>query len=125
MSAAKTLTLALAALYAAAVFQPVLARDRNTYGVPDIMVDEPGQSVKKSKKGAAKARPRSSSYVPSMTLPRSEPARVSPASPGVYTPPPITSYGDRARDAIHSYPLQKGIGNNPTDMQMYIRQNAN
>ena len=126
MSAAKTVALALAALYAAAVFQPVVARDRNTYGVPDIMVDEPGKSVKKSKKGAGpKARPRSSSYVPSMTLPRSEPARVAPASPGVYTPPPITSFGDRARDAIHSYPLQKGIGNNPTDMQMYIRQNAN
>jgi hypothetical protein len=126
MSATKSVVLALAALYAAAVFQPVLARDRNTYGVPDIMVEEPGQSVKKSKKGVApKARPRSSSYVPAMTLPRSQPARVAPASPGVYTPPPITSYGDRTRDAIHSYPLQKGIGNNPTDMQMYIRQNAN
>ena len=126
MSAAKTLALALAALYAAAVFQPAVARDRNTYGVPDIMVEEGGKSVKKKKKGAEpKARPRGSSYVPSLTLPRSEPARVAPAPPGVYTPPPITSFGDRATDAIHSYPLQKGIGNNPTNMQMYIRQNAN
>jgi hypothetical protein len=126
MSVAKPFALALAALYAAAAFQPVLARDRNARGVADIMVDEPGKSLKKKKKGAEpRARPRSSSYVPSLTLPRSEPARVAPASPGVYTPPPISSFGNRATDAIHSYPLQKGIGNNPTDMQMYIRQKAN
>ena len=126
MSAAKTFALALTALYAAAVFQPALARDRNTYGVPDIMVDEGGKPVKKKKKGATpKVRPRGSSYIPQLTLPRSEPVRVAPAWPGVYTPPPIRSFGDRATDAIHSYPLQKGIGNNPTDRQMYIRQNAN
>jgi hypothetical protein len=126
MSAAKTVALAVAALYAAAAFQPVLARDRNTYGVPDIMVEEGGKPVTKKKKGAgSKARPRGSSYVPSLTLPRSEPVRIAPASPGVYTPPPIRGFGDRATDAIHSYPLQKGLGNNPTDMQMYIRQKAN
>jgi hypothetical protein len=45
--------------------------------------------------------------------------------PGVYQPPPINSFGDRVIDAIHSYPLEKGIGNNPTDQQMYIRQRAN
>jgi hypothetical protein len=27
--------------------------------------------------------------------------------------------------AIHSYPLDKGIGNNPVDQQMFIRQRAN
>jgi hypothetical protein len=42
-----------------------------------------------------------------------------------YKPPPIHTFGDRVRDAIHSYPLEKGIGNNPTDQQMYIRQRAN
>ena len=126
MSAIKALALAVTALYATAAFEPVHARDRNTYGIPDIMVEEGGKSVKKKKKGAEpKARPRGSSYVPPLTLPRSEPVRVAPASPGVYTPPPISSFGDRATGAIHSYPLQKGIGNNPTDMQMYIRQNAN
>ena len=41
-----------------------------------------------------------------------------------YNPPPITTYGDRVNNAIHSYPLNKGLGNNPTDMQMYIRQNS-
>ena len=124
MPTIKALSLALTILYAAAAFQPALARDRNTHGVPDIMVEERGAPAKK-KKVAPRARPYSSSYVPSLTLPRSEPVRVAPASPGVYTPPPINSFGDRATGAIHSYPLQRGIGNNPTDMQMYIRQNAN
>ena len=42
-----------------------------------------------------------------------------------YKPPPVNTFGDRVRDAIHSYPLDKGIGNNPTDQQMYIRQRVN
>jgi hypothetical protein len=42
-----------------------------------------------------------------------------------YRPPPINSFGDRVTGAIHSYPLEKGIGNNPTDFQTYIRQRAN
>ena len=33
--------------------------------------------------------------------------------------------GDRVTNAIHDYPLQEGIGNNPTDMQSFIRQRAN
>jgi hypothetical protein len=42
-----------------------------------------------------------------------------------YNPPRITTPGDKATSAIHSYPLNKGLGNNPTDQQMYIRQNSN
>lgn len=42
-----------------------------------------------------------------------------------YNPPPIRTFGDRVRDCIHSYPLNAGIGNNPRDQQMYIRQCAN
>ena len=55
MSAAKTLALALAALYAAAVFQPVIARDRNTFGVPDIMVSNtpPGRDLLATLRAAA------------------------------------------------------------------------
>jgi hypothetical protein len=41
-----------------------------------------------------------------------------------YSPPRITTPGDRTTNAIHSYPLQKGLGNNPTDQQMYIRQHS-
>ncbi len=28
-------------------------------------------------------------------------------------------------NAIHAYPLEKGIGNNPIDQQQFIRQRAN
>ncbi len=108
----------------------------------DIMVEEGGKrppkprktevpaterqpnDAKPSKK-AARPVPRGGGYVPNMTLPRSEPARVAPPIVDVYRPPPINSFGDRARNCIHSYPLNAGIGNNPTDQSAYIRQCAN
>ena len=56
----------------------------------------------------------------------SPPARalVQPA-PAPYQPPPITTFSDRVNSAIQAYPLQKGIGNNPTDQQEFIRQRLN
>jgi hypothetical protein len=45
--------------------------------------------------------------------------------PAPYRPPPIESFSDRVTKCIHSYPLNAGVGNNPTDQQMYIRQCAN
>lgn len=42
-----------------------------------------------------------------------------------YNPPPITTFSDRVTGAIHAYPLQGGIGNNPADQQSFIRQRAN
>ena len=98
----------------------------------DIMVEEDGKPLKRNKKDATSPKkkkaapkiPRGSGYITSAGLPRTQAITV-PSAPGVYKPPPINSFGDRARDAIHSYPLEKGIGNNPTDQQMYIRQRAN
>ena len=50
-----------------------------------------------------------------------------PAQPTVqpYNPPPINTFSDRVTGAIHAYPLEKGIGNNPTDQQSFIRQRVN
>jgi hypothetical protein len=45
--------------------------------------------------------------------------------PAPYRPPPITTFSDRVNSAIQAYPLQNGIGNNPTDQQMFIRQRVN
>jgi hypothetical protein len=42
-----------------------------------------------------------------------------------YNPPPINSFGDRVTNAIHDFPLQRGLGNNPNDLQSFIRQRAN
>jgi hypothetical protein len=103
--------------------EPGIGRD---IGTPTIMREEPG--TRPSKRGERPVRiPRgSSTYIPP---PVPSPSAVPPAPltqpPGVYRPPPIRSFGDRATDCMHSYPLNAGVGNNPTDRQMYIRQCAN
>jgi len=66
----------------------------------------------------------SSGYVAPVALPRSGPVTSQPMVQP-YNPPPITTFGDRVNSAIQAYPLEKGIGNNPTDMQQFIRQRAN
>ena len=100
----------------------------------DILVEEGGKPLKKPRKGVEpepkkraqpKAYPRGSGYIPSTTLPRSEPARVAPNATGVYKPPPINSFSDRVNNCNHSFPLNAGIGNNPTDRSAYVRQCAN
>jgi len=129
-------TIVAAAVFAASWCAPPALAQRSY----DIMVEEGGKrppkprkvedterpaTEKKPPKKAAKPVPRGSGYVPNMTLPRSEPARVAPPTVDVYRPPPINSFGDRVRNCIHSYPLNAGIGNNPTDQSAYIRQCAN
>ena len=113
-------------------FQPALAQQRSY----DIMVDEGGKPLKRNPKSVVpdsgevkkvprkKGYPRGSSYIPPATLPRTEAIVTSPA-PGVYKPPPINTFSDRVRNCIHSYPLNAGIGNNPTDQSAYVRQCAN
>jgi hypothetical protein len=132
---ARALAVAVTALCAGTAFAPALAQSRNDYGIRDIMVEEPGRRPAKGNKtqsstlpkqrGEPKARTRGSSYVPETGLPRSQPVQVAPATPGVYTPPPINSYGDRVIGCNHSFPLNAGIGNNPSDRSSYVRQCAN
>jgi hypothetical protein len=105
---------------------------RDDYGFRDIMVEEGGkkpvkkQRVIEPKRDAEpKRRPRGSSYIPSANLPRTEPVVVAPASPGVHRPPPVNSFGDRVTNCIHSFPLARGLGNNPNEQQAFIRQCAN
>jgi hypothetical protein len=99
-----------------------------------IMKDEPGagrvSDAPSKKADRTRRRPRgSSTYIPPPVPSPSAsnlPARaLTQPGPGVYQPPKINSFGDRVIDAIHAYPLEKGIGNNPTDQQMFIRQRAN
>lgn len=58
-------------------------------------------------------------------LPSDPPSTGTPPVVQPYKPPSITTFSDRVSGAIQSYPLQRGIGNNPTNMQEYIRQKAN
>jgi hypothetical protein len=60
---------------------------------------------------------------PSPYSANSPPATVPMVQP--YNPPPINSFGDRVTNAIHDFPLQRGLGNNPNDLQGFIRQRAN
>jgi hypothetical protein len=114
---------------------PALQYDSS--GTPSIMRGgDRGISIMRDEnapKGEAReaTRPRkvprgSSTYIPPpIPSPNTGRATVAPATPGVYKPPPINSFGDRVTGCVHSYPLNAGIGNNPTDRQSYIRQCAN
>src|SRR5262245_19631492 len=65
--------------------------------------------------------------VPSPNSPNSPPAAVllQTPRPATVLPPPTPSFSDRATNAIHDFPLQQGLGNNPNDLQSFIRQRAN
>lgn len=47
-----------------------------------------------------------------------------PALP-VYKPPPINSVGDRVTNCRHSFPLNAGLGSNPSNRDFYVRSCAN
>jgi len=65
-------------------------------------------------------------YDPAANIGAAQSAPALPQSgPGVYQPRQINSFGDRVTNAIHAYPLQRSLGNNPVNEQMFIRQRAN
>lgn len=123
--------IALTTSCAAFAAQPAVAQ--RSY---DIMVEEGGKPLKKrdsrpvepetapKKRVEPTQRPRGSGYVPPTGLPRTE-AIVTPQPPSVYVPPPVNSFSDRVTNCNHSFPLNAGIGNNPTDRSAYVRQCAN
>jgi hypothetical protein len=121
MSSIKACALVLAAVFTAGTIYGAAAQER----YHGIMIEEGGKPPPK-KKGEPRKRPRGSSgYVAPTPLPRTEPIIVGPPSPGVYKPPPINSFSDRVNNCNHSFPLNAGIGNNPTDRNAYVRQCAN
>ena len=94
---------------------------------PSIMRDE--EPSKRQRVERPRTAPRGSGGtipppVPSPYVGPPSPVLLQPP-PTPYKPPPVNSFGDRVVNCIHSYPLNAGIGNNPTDRQTYIRQCAN
>lgn len=143
----KILVVAVAAVLALGSFDSASARQRKPrvkhHAGSSIMRDYDGtpiimQGLERPKNGGReKTRPKqrgerprktprgSSTYIPPpVPSPDTIPPPPLTQPPGVYQPPRIESFGDRVTRCIHSYPLNKGIGNNPTDQQMYIRQCA-
>jgi hypothetical protein len=46
-------------------------------------------------------------------------------SVGPYIPPPVNNPSERINQLNQSFPLNRGLGNNPTDRDSYIRYNLN
>ena len=115
--------------------------------VPNIMVDETGtpiimQGMERSK-GASRGRrytskqaerrvyiPRgSATYIPPISsvggLPRTPSLAVQPPAVAPYNPPPINNPSERINQLNQSFQFNRGLGNNPTDRDAYIRYNLN
>jgi hypothetical protein len=112
--------------------QPALIQEE--HGTPIIM-----QGLEWPKRPAGNEdRPRQRAERP-RTIPRGSSTSIGPPVPspgvpsaiapqpsvGVYKPPPINSFGDRVTGCLHSFPLNAGLGNNPTNRDFYVRSCAN
>jgi hypothetical protein len=56
---------------------------------------------------------------------RTPPLTLTQPSAGPYIPPPVSNPSERINQLNHSFPLNGGLGNNPTDRDAYIRYNLN
>jgi hypothetical protein len=79
------------------------------------------QATKRTARRAGTARGSGGAYAP---------ARLSPPSLGLpqqsaapYIPPPVANPSAQINQLNHSFPLNRGLGNNPTDRDAYIRYN--
>jgi hypothetical protein len=80
-----------------------------------------GEAAKRSERPRVTTRGSGGSYAP---------ARLSPPSLGLpqqsaapYIPPPVNNPSAQINQLNHSFPLNGGLGNNPTDRDAYIRYN--
>ena len=109
----------------------------NCYGTPVIMQgmdcptrpvraaeqeqEEQEQATKRAERPRLTARGSSGAYIapvqrtPSLTLQQ--------PSAGVYIPPPVNNPSAQINQLNHSFPLNGGLGNNPTNRDAYIRYN--
>jgi hypothetical protein len=100
------------------------------YRVPRVTQDvQPKVDADQLKQDRPRQARRGSStlILPPMPSPMAGPPGPPPLvqPPGVYQPPPINTFNDSVTNSIHSFPLNRGLGHNPTDLQSYIRQRAN
>jgi len=103
------------------------------YGTPIIMQgldcpqrpargEAPKQATKDGERPRVTARGSGGSY--SAPLPITPPL-TSPAPTGPYIPPPVANPSERIMQLNQSFPLDRGLGFNPTDRDAYIRYNLN
>src|SRR5262249_55236137 len=106
----------------------------NCYGTPIIMQgmdcprrtargeeQEQEQVTKRAEPPRVTRRGSSGAYNPALLSPPSLP--LSQPSAGVYIPPPVANPSAQINQLNHSFPLNGGLGNNPTNRDAYIRYN--
>ena len=91
----------------------------------DKELNEPKEPMQRADRPVKIPRGSSTYIPPPSPSPYSSSSPPAAALTQPYKPPPITTFSDKVTDAIHAYPLQKGIGNNPLNQQEFIRQRAN
>jgi hypothetical protein len=86
---------------------------------------EPEQKQPTERAERPRAAPRGSSgaYIPSSQPTPSLTLSQPPSGP--YIPPPVANPSEQIQQLNHSFPLNRGLGNNPTDRDSYIRYNLN
>jgi hypothetical protein len=115
---------------------PSIMVDVDASGTPIIMRGLPAPtkpSLQQEHQATKRAeRPRrvprgSSAYVGPIPLPRTGGDSGIAVVPAVtpYIPPPINTFSDRVTKCLHSFPLNAGLGNNPTERDFYVRSCAN
>lgn len=106
----------------------------NCYGTPIIMqgmdcprraasgeAQEPEQATKRAERPRVARRGSSGAYNPTLLSPPSLP--LSQPSTGPYIPPPVANPSAQINQLNQSFPLNGGLGNNPTNRDAYIRYN--
>ena len=85
--------------------------------------EQPEQSTERPQRPRLTARGSGGSYV--APVQRSPSLTLTQPSPGPYIPPPINNPSDRIQQLNQSFPFNGGLGNNPTNLDAYIRYNMN
>jgi hypothetical protein len=104
----------------------------NCYGTPIIMQgmdcprraargEEQEQTPKRAERTRVTRRGSSGAYNPALLSPPSLP--LSQPSAGVYIPPPVANPSAQINQLNQSFPLNGGLGLNPTNRDAYIRYN--
>jgi hypothetical protein len=102
---------------------PIIAKPSRARPKTPEIVDRQSERAERSRK-----LPRgSSTYVQPVPLPNTSRASGIVARPPVtpYNPPPINNPSERINQLNQSFPLNGGLGNNPTNRDAYIRYNLN
>src|SRR5271166_1065798 len=114
---------------------PNIMVDVDEHGTPIIMKDsharpkKPESEDRKSKRAERLRKiPRgSSAYVPpiSLTTTGRSSGIVAPPAVTPYNPPAVNNPSERINQLNQSFQSNRGLGNNPTDRDAYIRYNLN